>query len=384
MDDTGGISSLFSTLDTRHRRRKYGNCGITPTGIRMTPVAKRLSSSRVIDKPGIVVCQGELLLRLSPPPSERLFQGPGLRFHVGGAEANVAVALAQLGHRARMLSAVPASFAGRAAVDALRRHGVDTSGVIQRAGRMGLYFFEPAAAGRAGEVIYDRTGSVFARNALPRSVIDEALGGAALLHCSGISAALGPGPQRGLRALWRLAQASGIPISFDCNYRPTLWQGRLAAARRELSAGLAAAQVAFADARVLALVMGEAVPRGDAFAQLARKAFARYPRLQQVAATERVEHSASRHELRGMLATRDGVISTGPLVVDPVVDRIGTGDAFAAAILLGTLEGIAPRRALALALAACVLKHSFPGDFNLATRAEIEALADGETGGIRR
>jgi 2-dehydro-3-deoxygluconokinase len=352
----------------------------------MTPVAKRLASKSRDDKPGTVVCEGELLLRLSAPPCERLFQGPALRFHVGGAEANVAVGLAHLGHRARMLSAVPASMVGRAAIDALRRYGIDTQGVIQGPGRMGLYFLESAAAGRSGEVVYDRAGSTFAQATLPRACIDAALEGATLLHCSGITSALGAVPRQGLRTLWRAAQAAAIPVSFDCNYRPSLWQGRLAEARRELAAGLAAATIAFADARVLALVMGEAAPRqGDAaFTRLARKAFSRYPGLQQIAATGRVEHSASRHELRGLLATREGLITSGPVVADPIVDRIGTGDAFAAALLLGVLEGLPAQRALDLAVAACVLKHSFQGDFNLATRAEIEALADGKSAGIRR
>ncbi len=352
----------------------------------MTPVAKRLASKTGDDKPRTVVCEGELLLRLSAPSAERLFQGGDLRFHVGGAEANVAVGLAKLGHRARMLSAVPSSSVGCAAIEALRRHGVDTRGVVQRPGRMGLYFLESAAAGRSGEVVYDRAGSVFARSALPRASIDAALDGAALLHCSGITSALGPVPRQGLRTLWRMAQAAAIPVSFDCNYRPSLWQGRLAEARRELAAGLSVATIAFADARVLALVMGEAAPRSgeEAFARLARKAFSRYPGLQQIAATGRLEQSASRHELRGMLATRDGIITSGPLVAEPIVDRIGTGDAFAAALLLAMLERLPPRRALDLAVAACVLKHSFQGDFNLATRAEIEALADGNSGGIRR
>ena len=143
-----------------------------------------------------------------------------------------------------------------------------------------------------------------------------------------------------------MAQAAAIPVSFDCNYRPGLWQGRLAEARRELAAGLSVATVAFADARVLALVMGDAAPRSgeEVFARLARKAFSRYPGLQQIAATSRLEQSANRHELRGMLATREGIITSGPLVAEPIVDRIGTGDAFAAALLLAMLERLPPRR----------------------------------------
>jgi 2-dehydro-3-deoxygluconokinase len=364
----------------------------------MTPVANRLTSKSGDDKrgalrpgrstrPRTILCQGELLLRLASGAPGRLFQDPLLRFDVGGAEANVAVGLVRLGHHARMLSALPDTLPGDAVVEALRAQGVDTRNILRRPGRMGLYFLDSAAAGRAGGIVYDRADSVFARTALPRPAIATALQGVDWVHTSGITSALGPVPRQGLHLLWRAASAAGIGVSFDCNFRPSLWQGRLVMARRELSAGLSAARVAFADARVLALVLGDPAPReGDeaAFARLSRKAFSRFPGLQLIAATARIEHSAGRHELRGMVATRDGVESCGPLVAEPVVDRIGTGDAFAAAMLLASLEGLSPATALSLAVAACVLKHSFPGDFNLATRAQIEALAAGRAGGIRR
>ena len=361
-------------------------------------MAQRLASKAEVDKrrrtvlpvphrPRVVVCHGEMLLRLSGRAGERLFQTPDLQVHVGGAEANVAVALARLGHSTRMLSVVPAHAAGFAVLEALQRHSVDTGGVLTEEGRMGLYFLESAAAGRAGEVIYDRAGSAFARHGLPRSTMDAALDGAALLHTSGITPALGGAPRRNLHALWKIANTSGIDISFDCKFRPTLWTRREAQARQELTTGLSVARVAFADERVLALLQGDAPPRRTSRAGFARRcsaAFRRHPDLQQIAATSRTEHTAGRHELRAMLGTRQGLIESGPLIVDPVLDRIGTGDAFAAAMLLARLEGMRERQALDLALAACALKHSFAGDFNLASRAQIEALAAGHTTGIRR
>lgn len=362
----------------------------------MTPVAKRLSSKGAPDKrrgdPGSrqrsVLCFGELLMRFSPRPAERLFQGPTLRVHVGGAEANVAVGLVQLGHAARMLSVVPDNAPGRAAIEALRRHGVDTATVQRVAGgRLGLYFLESAAAGRAAEVTYDRAGSALSLTTLPRGALSAALSGADWLHTSGITSALGAAPRRAQRALWASAVKADVPVSFDCNFRPALWKGREAAARREMDAGLSVATVAFADTRALNMILGGRVPRAldeAAFAAQCRRAFARHPKLQQIAATTRIEHSASRHELRGLLATRAGLEVSAPVIVDPIVDRIGTGDAFAAGLLLAGLEGLSASRALALGIAACALKHSFSGDFNLATRAEIEALAAGRSTGVRR
>ena len=109
-----------------------------------------------------IVCFGELLLRLTAPGRELLLQSGRLDVHVGGAEANVAVGLARMGHQAAMISRVPENALGDAAVGHLRRYGVDATGVAAGPGRMGLYFLSPGAAQRASEIVYDREGSSFA------------------------------------------------------------------------------------------------------------------------------------------------------------------------------------------------------------------------------
>ncbi len=111
---------------------------------------------------GGIVCFGEVLLRLSAPGAELLLQSPRLNLCVGGAEANVAVSLATLGHDAAVFTALPDNALGHAARNELRRYGVDTSRIVFSPGRMGLYFLSPGAGGRAAEVIYDRAQSVFA------------------------------------------------------------------------------------------------------------------------------------------------------------------------------------------------------------------------------
>ncbi len=139
-----------------------------------------------------VVCFGELLLRLGAPGRELLLQTPQLQVHVGGAEANVAVSLACLGHDVQMVSTVPGNALGRHAVAELRRHGVGVAGVreVDR-DRMGLYFLAPGAVHRASEVVYDRAGSAFANSSAEDHAWPALLSGAQLLHVSGISPALG-------------------------------------------------------------------------------------------------------------------------------------------------------------------------------------------------
>ena len=140
---------------------------------------------------GTIICFGELLLRLGAPRREVLLQTPAFDVHVGGAEANVAVSLARLGHEVGMVGTVAEHALGEHARGELRRHGVDVARLRSRPGRMGLYFIETGALHRPSQVIYDRAGSAFTLH--PGYDWDASLAGAAWLHLSGVTPALGPG-----------------------------------------------------------------------------------------------------------------------------------------------------------------------------------------------
>ena len=122
-----------------------------------------------------------------------------------------------------MLSVLPDNGLGRAAVDELRRHGVDTCGIGFTAGRMGLYFLTPGAAQRPSQVLYDRADSAFSRGASALDW-DAELAGAGWLHVSGVTAAIGPNTARAAVDAVRAARRWGLKVSMDCNYRATLWQ----------------------------------------------------------------------------------------------------------------------------------------------------------------
>ena len=167
-----------------------------------------------------IVCFGEVLLRLAAPRGELLRETRELRVYVGGAEANVAIALAHLGHASALITVLPEDALGALCASELRRHGVDSSGVCTVPGRMGLYFLERGAGHRPGRVLYDREHSAFSQ-AMPDGVAwAAALQGAAWLHVSGITAALGVEAARALIAGVEAARERGIRVSFDCNYRP--------------------------------------------------------------------------------------------------------------------------------------------------------------------
>jgi 2-dehydro-3-deoxygluconokinase len=322
-----------------------------------------------------VVCFGELLLRLGAPGRELLLQTPRLEVHCGGAEANVAVSLACFGHSASMVSVVPDNALGRASVGELRKHGVRTDAVRFGPGRMGLYFLSSGAVQRPSEVLYDRAGSAFA--IAPPELIDwdVALAGSTWLHVSGItpavSSAAAEAALRGVRA----ARSKSVAVSFDCNYRAKLWEAWDGAAGPTLRSLAAEADVLFAEDRVLALMLGaafEGTSPEQRFAAAAERAFDAFEPLQRLVTTVRVQHSVDHHELSALMAMRGRVLRTGPRALPGIVDRIGTGDAFAAGILHGLTSSLDDAATLEFGLAAACIKHSIPGDYNLVGVRDVE------------
>jgi 2-dehydro-3-deoxygluconokinase len=324
-----------------------------------------------------VVCFGEILLRLTAPAHGLLLQSGSFNVNVGGAEANVAVSLAQFGHHATLVTVLPDSPLGHAAAGELRRHGVRTDSIQFGPGRMGLYFLTTGAGHRPSEVLYDRADSAFAL--APADLIDwaGALNEASWFHVSGIAPAIGPlAAVSALRAV-RAARAQGLSISFDCNYRAKLWERRPGQARLLLRELVAEADLLFAEQRDIALILDRdfsAAPATDPFQAASAAAFAVFPRLQRIAATVRVQRNVDDHDLSAVLATRDGLYTTRQYSLGRIVDRIGSGDAFAAGILHGVLMELDARATVDFGLAAATLKHSIPGDFNLAGVADVQNL----------
>lgn len=325
--------------------------------------------------PRLVLCFGELLLRLSSPPGEGMLQGTRLDAHFGGAEGNVAVALARLGLRSAMVSALPDDAVGDAAIESLRRAGVDTSRVVRAPGRMGLYFLTPAAGVHAGSVIYDRAGSVFAET---RDYDWPALlAGAGWLHLSGINPALGPEMAAiGLAAI-AAAREAEVPVSFDGNFRGTLWSRWCPDPGPILAEYMEGADLLFCSHRDLSLVLGrEFGGKGEARQhEAALAAFERFPRLAAIAATDREIVSSDHHRLSARIDTPTDAFSAPAIDVTGVVDRIGTGDAFAAGVLAHLGEGLEAAATIGLALAA--LKHGIAGDHSMTTPRDLTAFASG-------
>jgi len=322
---------------------------------------------------------GELLIRLTAPANELLMQSPSLGLHVGGAEANVAIGLAHLGHDCAMIGKIPSNALGRGAVAAVRAAGVDCTAVTEHPGRMGLYFLSVGAGLRASEIVYDRAGSSFAASGAGDYDWDALLGGAGLLHLSGITPALGPRSAEAALAAARAAKRLGVPISFDGNYRAMLWDAWDSDPCAILSELIGLADILFGNHRDLSLVLDKdfggdgAGRRRDA----AEAGFAAFPDLKLIASTARHALTADHHRIAARVDLRGSAHQTDDVDVTGIVDRIGAGDAFAAGVLHAHLGGGDARAMAETGLALTCLKHSLPGDASRFGAADIAAFHAG-------
>ena len=325
-----------------------------------------------------VVCFGELLIRLTAPGRELLLQSGRLDVCVGGAEGNVAVALACLGHETKMVSGVPDNPLGEDAVRHLRTHGVDVSAVSRAPGRMGLYFVSPASGVRPASISYDREHSVFASAA--DYDWNQLLEGADLLHLSGVTPAVSDAAAAAAIAAAQAAKAKGVQVSFDGNYRAQLWNRRNADPRPILSELVGAADILFGNHRDISLLLGREFS-GDGEErrrEAAMAAFGAYPSLQVIASTARHVVDCDHHRLSARVDSRERSDQTDEVQLTGIVDRIGAGDAFAAGVLHGLLNGRDGDTVARYGLALACLKHGLPGDSSPFTQADIDLFLSGE------
>lgn len=329
---------------------------------------------------GKIVCFGELLLRLTAPGRELLLQTPRLDVAVGGAEANVAVGLAHLGHQTSMVSRVPANALGEAATSHLRRHGVETPHVVTAPGRMGLYFLAPGAGLRASEIVYDREHSAFALATADDYDWARILDGISLLHISGITPALGPNSAGVAIDAAEAAAAKDVPISFDGNYRAQLWQRWDGDPRAILARLVTHAEILFGNHRDISLLLGRDFSSDGEHRrrEAAEAAFAAFPKLRLIASTARHIDDADHHRISSRIDTRDGSAQTEEVRIAGIVDRIGAGDAFAAGILHGLRTGRDLDWTVRAGLALTALKHSLSGDASLFGPRDIDVFLAGE------
>lgn len=320
-----------------------------------------------------VITLGEVMMRLSTPGHERFLQSDQFNIVYGGAEANVSVSLAQWGLEAQHVTVFPPHDLGKAATQYLRQMGVGIDHVFSAPGRLGLYFLENGAMQRSSKIIYDRFDSAFANFDASHVDWDQVFDGAAWFHWTGITPALSQNAADMTLAALKAAHARGVKISGDINYRRNLWQygkgpldvmPELIQYTHVVVAGLADFE------NCMDIKASSYEDACDA----AKKAF---PQIKYITTTERDSISASENGLHAVLWNGKELLKSKAYQMTHIVDRVGGGDAYMAGLIYGLLQH-EDQEALEFAVAASVLKHSIPGDANLVSLDEVQALVRGE------
>jgi len=335
---------------------------------------------------------GEIMLRLKAPGAERLLQSPLLEATFGGGEANVAVGLARLGLDVAFVSVIPDNAVGDACVGELRKQGIDTSRIVRKGDRLGIYFLEPGANQRASKIIYDRSHSAIAEASPGDIDWDKVFEDATWFHITGITPAISlSASELSLEAV-KKAKEKGVTVSCDLNFRKKLWKyGKTApAVMRDL--------VKYVDIAVgneedcqksLGITVDVDVESGKLEAQkygeLTGKVLEMFPSLKKIAITMRESYSADHNGWSAVLNNGSEILFSNKYDIRDIVDRVGTGDTFSAGLIYGINNLGSDRDALEFAVAASCLMHSIPGDLPLISIKEVESLAGGEaTGRVQR
>ncbi|MBN3582706.1 sugar kinase [Algoriphagus aestuarii] len=305
-----------------------------------------------------IITLGEIMMRLTPESNQRFTQASSFGAVYGGAEANVAVSLAEWGFDVSHLTVLPENDLGKAVIKSLRKSGVKTDLVRMHAGRLGLYFLEVGAMQRASKIIYDRADSAFANLDPDQFDFETIFKGVDWFHWTGITPAISENTYLLTLKAIKAAHQQGVKISADINYRRNLWKY----GRSPLETMPDLMQYS------TLMVAGETDLENCAginskdFQSACANAKEKFPGIQFITSTERNSISATHNQLVGILWNGE-TLRSKRYDMPGIVDRIGGGDAYIAGLIYG-LHYFDPQKALEFATAASVLKHSIPGDAN--------------------
>ncbi|HWT73734.1 MAG TPA: sugar kinase [Mobilitalea sp.] len=335
-----------------------------------------------------VVTLGEIMLRLSPPDHQRFPQAVNFDANYGGAEANVAFSLVQLGHEVTYVSRVPSNPIGDCAIQTLQKQGVNCSHIARGGKRLGIYFLENGASIRSPRVLYDRADSAIAEADPKDFNFHEIFQGVDLFHVSGITAVISEKAAALTLEAMKAAKQQGVCVSFDLNYRSGLWKDQVQEKQRIMAAMMEYVDICFGNALDAAKCLGYEDGDTDFYnspyevcvnAENMAKVVKRYG-LTYLVTTLRNNISASDNGWSAAVSDGNSLYK-GKEYQLHIIDRVGGGDAFAAGFLHGYLGRETMETALEYGIAAAAVKHTIPGDLNYISVSEIEALVYGDGAG---
>lgn len=339
-----------------------------------------------------IITFGEIMLRLSTPGYLRFGQAKQFDATYGGGEANVAVSLANYGMDAKFVTRLPENDIAKACLKDLRSYGVDTRSIVYGGDRLGIYFLETGAVARPSKVVYDRANSSIAT--IKPGDIDwkKVLEGADWFHWTGITPALSQGAADVCLEAIKAANAMGITVSCDLNYRKNLWKyGKKAS--EVMPALVEGCDVILGNEEDADKVFGIKPEGFDVtstggqidqrrFQSVGEQLMKRFPRAKKVIITLRGSINANHNTWGGVLWDGKTLYQSPRYDITHIVDRVGGGDSFMGGLIYGLLTYTGDdQKALNFAVAASCLKHTIFGDYNQVTVAEVENLMKGDASG---
>lgn len=333
-----------------------------------------------------VVTLGEIMLRLSTPRYERFVQANSFNVVYGGGEANVAVSLANYGLDSYFVTKLPKNEIGQAAINHLRRFGVNTDYIFRGGDRVGIYYLETGASMRPSKVIYDRAHSAIAEVDEEDFDFDEIFKDADWFHFTGITPALGKKAALITEKALKAAKRNNVTVSVDLNYRKNLWTPE--EAQKVMTKLMEYVDVCIGNEEDAELTLGfkpgdTDVVTGDLELEGYRKIFKQMVdkfNFKYVVSSLRQSYSASDNGWSACIYDGNEFYHSRKYDIR-IVDRVGGGDSFASGLIFGLLTGKDFEHALEFGVAASALKHTIHGDFNMVTVDEVEKLLEGDASG---
>ena len=334
---------------------------------------------------GKIVTFGELMLRLQPYNYERFVQCDHVEFTFGGGEANVAVSLANYGMDVAYVTKLPTHAIGQAAVNSLRRYGVDTSKIVRGGNRVGIYFNEKGASQRGSVCIYDRAHSAIQESVPADFDWDKIFQDAQWFHFTGITPAVSDDAAKISLEACKAAKARGVEISCDLNFRKKLWSSEKAG--KVMGELMQYVDVVIANEEDAEKVFGIKASQTDitsgklsdeGYKEVCQQLIDRFG-VKKVAITLRESISASVNNWSALLYDGKDFYKSKKYTIN-IVDRVGGGDSFGGGLIHALLEN-SMQDTIEYAVAASCLKHTIEGDFNLVSESEVKALMGGDGSG---
>lgn len=321
------------------------------------------------------------MMRLSPPGHAKFSQVSALELAFGGGEANVAISLAYFGLSAAHVTRFPDNIIGRSATQFLRHHWLDTSEVIYGDNMMGIYFLEKGAVHRSSQVIYEREGSAFSKIEPGMINWEQVLKNADWFHWTGITPAVSQGAAVCCKEAIEAANKLGVTVSADIHSRSSLWN--YGKTEKEVMPKLiGGCDVVLGSPRdICKLFNFELNDKQQDFKAVSQKLIKMCPRIKKVVDKNRETVSASHNRIQGKMWNGKYLFETPKLDVTHIIDRVGTGDAYAAGLIYGLLMYEDDVQSLKFATAACALKHTIEGDANVVSLDDVQGLMKGDTSG---